>query len=418
MSNVSKKLEKYTLEYCLKKLPTVQHRTGLGGLVFLVEYLRERDDLPSEEVPVATIADDKLVLELTPASLTALFDCLYEPLTVTRTMKSKPNGEFQEVRDDAGNLIHYTYQAERPAGRWLFDQVRQNAEGAIPQGLDPWHRLWQDSLWSIFRGIPATRKVYEASSNRRKIVTEFWKAFEKLDQGKEVSLDIASTIYVGAQAKNAEGLKFSGSPSEVLLLHFAHATAQPYRVVTLDSQGKQNWPGVIWVFLEPDNLQKFVPAFRRHLAGKPVDDILFKTRSRVTLPQEAALSLMIDRDLALSQKDMEPTLVLRGALCTQLEKVGNNINLLAAAYVPYDQYLLRNYDKIVREITSFPLRRLVLKNLLEGNPPYRGLAKLMSYLPMENTLALSGPGVAFSYDSLKLLQQFDLAAATDRNVFN
>ena len=188
--------------------------------------------------------------------------------------------------------------------------------------------------------------------------------------------------------------------------------------MTLDSQGKQNWPGVIWVFLEPDNLQKFVPAFRRHLAGKPVDDILFKTRSRVTLPQEAALSLMIDRDLALSQKDMEPTLVLRGALCTQLEKVGNNINLLAAAYVPYDQYLLRNYDKIVREITSFPLRRLVLKNLLEGNPPYRGLAKLMSYLPMENTLALSGPGVAFSYDSLKLLQQFDLAAATDRNVFN
>ncbi|MCA9776491.1 MAG: type I-MYXAN CRISPR-associated protein Cmx8 [Candidatus Eremiobacteraeota bacterium] len=412
------KLDSYTLEYSLKGLPTVQHRTGLGGLVYLVDYLKEQDQLSPEDLPVVEVQSDKLKITVTPASLTTLFDVLYEPMTVTRTMKSKPKGDFETVTDEAGKVLHYTYQTERPAGRWLFEQIRPKAECAIPEGVDPWHRLWQDSLWSIFRGIPATRKVYEASKNRQKLVSEFWKAFEKLQNGKEADLEIASTIYVGAQAKSAEGLKFSGSPAEVLLLHFAHATAQPYKVVRIDSQGKQHWPGVIWVFLEPDNLQLFAPAFRRHLQGKPVDDPGFRSRSRVTIPQEAALSLMVDQNLSLALKETEQTLVLRGALCTQLEKVGNNINLLAASYVPYDQYLLRNYSKIVQGISSYPLRRLVLQNLLDGHPPFRGLAKLMSYLPVENTLALSGPGIAFSYDSLKLLKEFGLAAASERNVFH
>ena len=403
------KLQSYNIHYKLKSLPTYQHRAGLGGLAFLLDYLRKQE-LPVEERVAVEMTPESLSVEFTPASLKAVFEELYSPQLVTRTSKFKPRGDYtEEVRElpDGKSEKIFKYQDLRPRGRWLYDGLKPDGEpeAAVIAGEDQWHKLWQDTLWQTFRGIPATRKVYEGSVN--KVVTEFWKAFEKREKGNSVTLDIASTIYVGAQNRNPEGIGFEGARDEVLLLHFAHTLAQPYKVVGVDSQGKTTWPGTIWVFPEPGGLPLFISEYKRFLGQKLALDPDFRTRSRVTLPQEAALNLMLDNAIYLGVKDAGQV-GLSGALCTQLNKEGNNINLLAASYVPWDQTLINGYKNVVNTVRSYPLRHLLLTNLLKGRPPYRGAAKLMSYLPKEVALPQSGLGYTLSRDSKAVLDQLSL----------
>jgi CRISPR-associated protein Cmx8 len=398
------KLEEYEINYQLNGLPTLQHKAGLGGLVFLLDYIRDRDDIPDIEKIDYEAKGESLKTTLTPASLQRLFDELYSSLAVTQTTKSKPKGDYTEhERSGAGGKTErvFQYQDDRPKGPWLYERLKPQTADAIPVGEDLWHKLWQDSLWQTFRGIPATRKVFTGSKN--KVVKEFWAAFEKSNAGNPVALEIASTIYVGAQSKSPEGIGFDGSPNEVFLLHFAQVLAQPYKVVGVDSQGKTNWPGVIWVFPEPGNLNFFVSDCKSFLKNKTAQDPLFRERSRVTLPQEAALCLMTDEALHLALKDTGE-MGIKGALCTQLIKEGNNINLLAASYVPRNQKLLNGYKEIVSGVKSYPLRHLLLTNLLKGRPLYKGAAKLLSYLPKDAALPQSGLGYTISRDSKFLLE--------------
>lgn len=392
------KLQEYTIDYNLVSLPTIQHRAGLGGLAVLLEFLREQkvDDRPEFEMEGRSLR-----VTLTPKSLLCLFNLLYEGMLVARTMGSKPKGEYEEIEDESGRKL-YRYRTERPAGRWMFDGYKTGAEQAVPEGFDPWHKLWQDSLWSTFRGIPATRKVYEAESNRAKLADEFWKKFGKASKGDPVLLDIASTIYVGAQAKSAEGLGFEGPVEEVMLLHFAHALAQPYKVMTIDSRGGVNWPGLIWVFPEPADLSSFVHRWPQRMSFKPSNDPNFKSRSRVCVPEEGALFSLNDEALQFAV-DLEGS-SLNGAFCTHLQKVGNNINLRAATYLRYDGALLKEYQGKIKSLRSYPLRALMIKNLLSGYPLTRGVAKLMSYLPIEQCLPFDNSGMAFSGDSRRLLE--------------
>lgn len=398
------KLDEYEINYHSHALPTLQHKAGLGGLAFLLDYIHGRDDIPDEEKAKYVLKSDNLSLTLTPASIQRLFDELYSSLSVTQTTKTKPKGDFTEhERPIAGGKTEkvFKYQDDRPRGAWLYDGLKPKPEEAIAAGEDQWHKLWQDSLWRTFRGIPATRNVFTGSKN--KVVKEFWTAFEKSTQGKPPSLEIASTIYVGAQSKNPEGIGFDGSPSEVFLLHFAQVLAQPYKVVGVDSQGNSTWPGVIWVFPEPGNLRLFVSDCKKFLQNKTAQDPDFRNRSRVTLPQEAALCLMTDEALHLVLKDTGE-MGIKGALCTQLNKEGNNINLLAASYVPRNPKLLNEYKELVAGVKSHPLRHLLLTNLLKGRSLYKGAAKLMSYLPKEAALPQSGLGYSISRDSKFLLE--------------
>lgn len=401
------KLQTYEMNFNIHSLPTLQHKAGLGGLAFLLDFLKDQD-LSDEEKIVADQKVDTLSLKLTPASLQALFEELYASQVVTRSSKFKPRGEYtEEIRELANGKTEkiFKYQDVRPQGRWLYERLKPKPESAVLAGEDEWHKLWQDSLWQTFRGIPATRKVYEGSVN--KVVNEFWKAFEKKQKGKPVTLDIASTIYVGAQSKSPEGIGFEGAPDEVFLLHFAHVLAQPYKVVGIDSQGKTTWPGTIWVFPEPRELPFFISDYQRFLGKKPAQDPEFRNRSRVTLPQEAALNLMMDNALELGLKD-SGEVGLSGALCTQLNKEGNNINLLAASYVPWNRALIDGYKNVVHTTKSYPLRHLFLTNLLKGRSLYRGAAKLLSYLPKEVALPQSGLGNTLSRDSKAVLEQFSL----------
>lgn len=397
------KLKTYDLLFNRHALPTEQHKAGLGGLAFLLRYLEGK-----ELAPEFSLSRDELSVTLTPDTLANLFGELYRNMIVVRSSQSKPQGDYWEETlelNDGKTKKIFKYRDSRPAGRWLFDGPKPGAEEAISDGNDDWHKLWQDSLWQTFRGIPATRKVFDTDAGKKKLVDEFWKAFEKTASGKPATLDIASTIYVGAQAQSPEGIGFEGTPEEVLLLHFAQVLAQPYKVVGVDSQGDTFWPGVIWVFPSPRNLRFFVSDCVGLLAGKKLQDPDFRGRSRVTLPQEAALGMLSDDALGLSLRDAV-TIGIDGALCTHLNKEGNNINLYASTFLPCEQKLISQYKSIVTDIRTYPMRKLCLENLLNGKPLYTGISKLLSYLPKEAALPVAQLGYGISRDCKSLLERF------------
>lgn len=396
------KLKSYELHFNRHALPTVQHKAGLGGLAFLLRYLEGK-----EHAPAFSISRDELSVTLSPTELARVFEELYRNIVVVRTTQNKPQGDYWEETVDLGEgktKKVFKYRDTRPAGRWLFEGLKPGAEEAIVDGTDDWHKLWQDSLWQTFRGIPATRKVFDTEAGKKKLVDEFWKAFEKNESGKPVTLDIASTIYVGAQAQSPEGIGFEGTPDEVFLLHFTQVLAQPYKVVGVNSMGDTYWPGVIWVFPSPRNLKFFVSDCKVFLGGKKLQDPDFRGRSRVTLPQEAALGMLSDDALGLSLREAGQ-IGIDGALCTHLNKEGNNINLYASTFLPSEQKLINQYKSIVAEVKSYPLRKLCLENLLKGKPLYSGVSKLLSYLPKEAAIPVSRLGYTISRDCKSLIER-------------
>ena len=389
---LAKKDQEIKIHYDLRQLPTVQHRAGLGALVFLLESLKRDQKLPAQAYEAG---DTTLDLNLTKESLFTLLDHLYSDVEVTRTMNNKPKGEdFQEVKltlADGKVITKYAYQDRRPAGGWL---------SRCGYG-EEWLTLWQDSIWFTLRAKPASRIIYTGSVV--KLVSDFWKAFDNVDKGKEVALELAGALYIGGRSKSNEEISFDGPPSQVLLLHFAHALAQPFRMIGLDSQGKRTYPGLVWVYPEPRDLIYFEKVMRAYLGGRQetveegVARVNFRSSTRVSMPQEAGLAVL---EMALSSTKTEP---FAGVFCAQLDKQGNNVNLLAVAHIAADRKLIQQYAKLVAPITNYALKKMVLGNLLKGAPLNRGAAKLMSRLPSESTTAGSKDGGAFSRNSQQLL---------------
>lgn len=378
------KLARYTLCYDLATLPTVQHRAGLGGLTFLLRFLEEQARGDDERVDFR-VEGARLTLTLTPPSFLALFEELYRSMTVTRTKTFPSRVEV--------------YQDWRPAGRWLYFDLKPDAEEAILAGEDAWHKLWQDSLWQTFRRIAATRNVFAQS--KAKVVDDFWTAFQERPEGKKPMMEIASTIYVGAQNRNAEGVRFEGDPEEVFLLHFSQVLAQPYRAVGVDSLGRTVWPGTLWVFPDPKDLERFVIDGRALLATKTSRDAAFRDRSRMTMPEEAALGLLAQW---LANTRASGRVSLQGVYCAHLDQQGNSVNLLYSTYLAADRKPIDAYENCVRKMKSFPLRRLLLSNLLNDRPLHKGAAKALVSLPKEIALPQSGMGVAVSFDCKTVLE--------------
>lgn len=390
---MSKETKAITFRYRLRDLPTVQHRAGLGGLAFLLKSLEEDGKFSRD---AWSWSGDGLQLNLTKENLAVLFELLYQGAEVRRQMSGKPKGDFQEIEvqlEGGKTLKKYEYKDQRPAGAWLTK---------VGYGK-PWLELWQDSIWSTLRDKPASRAIYTGSTD--KLVSEFWKAFEAVEKGKSPVLELASALYIGGRSKSSEEVSFDGPPAQVFLLHFAHALAQPFKVVGLDSLGKRTYPGLVWVYPEPRELEGFVVAYRAFLGQCTETDgredgrrVSFYQSTRVVMPQEAGLAVL---EMALSTTR---TNAISGAFCAQLEKQGNNVNLLGVAHIRVNTSLIRDYLTHAAPITNFALRRLVLTNLLSGVPLSQGVAKLLSLLPPEAVLPQTKDGHAFSRSAQTILE--------------
>lgn len=156
------------LTYHLAELPTSQHRAGLVGMVMLVRYMNA---LGTPETDAAVTSIDALgaTFSFTKTGMQRLFDCAYDT-TMGEVSSEKPyknrqkeevrplRVESEEVTDKKGKLVtrtRYFYPKAIPKGAFLAERD--------PTGKDElWIKLWRDMLWSIPRGVPATRQPFEA----------------------------------------------------------------------------------------------------------------------------------------------------------------------------------------------------------------------------------------------------------------
>jgi CRISPR-associated protein Cmx8 len=247
-----------TLDYQLAELPSSQHRAGLAGLVCVIRWLERQPDFQEKTsngtvCKLAHLDDLGASIELNQAGVEALFDEIYAASTEEQErpqlLKNKQKEiisplreEEREVTDKKGKTKTkkvYIYPVVVPAGSFLADPTYdKSVEGK--NGL--WIKLWRDMVWSILRGVPATRKPFEARAEGSygNDAASVWK---QLTQPEDFTVKLPSTYFLGAQESNAENVPFKDRARFQFLLHFWLFAAQIYVPAVVDNEGKRNFAG-------------------------------------------------------------------------------------------------------------------------------------------------------------------------------
>ena len=157
-----------TLEYNLAELPSSQHRAGLAGLVLMVRWLKNEPDKKGV-CEITQIDETSATLEIDQEGLQFLFDKVYaatkEEVGRDAKLKNKAKEEIPPLREEKRTVTDkdgkskektfYIYPQVIPRGAFLVDYDKSE------EGI--WIKLWRNMIWSILRGVPATRRPYDES---------------------------------------------------------------------------------------------------------------------------------------------------------------------------------------------------------------------------------------------------------------
>lgn len=384
------KVGSLTLDYSLSDLPTAQHKAGLAGLILHVRNLKERK--VAKPIPeLVELTSMRAILRLTKPQLQTLFDDLYDARWVEDEVRVKYHNKdpkrVKEVRIEENGKIkkekRFVYDRCEPLGHVLcFYQ----------SGTDnPWVKLWREMLWSVLRAQPKTRVDYETRADGKAVALarKFWEALVKVEQGrtkgKFVTETIAGSVFVGAQADNAERVPFLGRIEHNLLLHFWQWVTPIYvpRVVN----NKDEWPkprGYLLAVPEVSDLkffseliQEFWQGLDRHVTGyRP-------TQALIDLPEEGGLEFLYH--LARRKvKALDISSVLHAVELYHLEKQGNNVRMLVAERLLPDPYVLGEYQRIHGKALNPQFKSLRIRNLLTGKRWHEGAEGVFAAQPFAN----------------------------------
>lgn len=388
------------LEYSLAELPSSQHRSGLAGLVMVVRWL-QRKALPSGCVCRVTRCDARgAAFEFDQAGLRALFDEVYSasyeeqsrdaPLKNPRTKQVVPylRTELVERQDKRtgkpATKEVYVYRVVVPRGSFLLDvdPSRTGENGA-------WIKLWRDMIWSILRGVPATRTPFEARAEHVSAsdATEAW----ELLTGKEAdgSVRLPSTYFIGAMESTAESVPFRDRARFQFLLHYWPLVAQVYVPATIDRDGKSQFKGYAVAVCDVADLQTFCGELEPLLKERGTEMRGYRPREAVVeLALESALDLMrrLSARLAVRKEfDRTSDLVL-GVDVFHLEKRGNNVTLLGSGRVTPRRQMLDEYDRVRAAYSDSTFRTVRIGSVLAERPWHAGFEVIFKALPYERFL--------------------------------
>ena len=352
-----------TLEYDPLSLPTAQHRAGLAGLLLALKSMENKH---LDMTPKATFRDDgTCVLTLTEQSTVALFNYVYE-------------ADLQEV------------QSKKRRSRGKGDKKVPVIAGRPLQGFGMpgiWLDLWRDAIWFTLRGIPKTRKPYEDRAGK-KDTSEGPKAWKSLC-GKKSADKVASCLFLGSQAANAEKIEFLGRAEHNFLLHFWPLASLVYQPVIMDRDGHEKNDGYLFVVPDVVDPKTFAEDYPDLLCNDldPTESPTRRPRDAiVTVPQEGALEFMYH--LARIGKSMVARNVkfrssAAGMEIYHLKKKANNVVLLNTGLIRTDRSLLEDYQNIRKRYIHPLFRRQLVLNLLRGNPWFRGFSSIFDSHPRQ-----------------------------------
>lgn len=241
--------ESLSLEYNLAELPSSQHRAGLAGLVLMVEWHNDNPDKKGV-CEMTHLSETGATLQIDQEGLQSLFDKVYaasieyherdKVIKNSRTKEIIPYKDTIEkdvISDKTGKSekkTFYIYPQVIPRGAFLVDyDPTSDGDNGI------WIKLWRNMIWSILRGVPATRRPYDERSEGE-FTEDADKVWQELNRPGDYTVELPSTYFIGAQASNAENVPFKDRARFQFLLHFWSFVAQIYVPITWNFDRKTN----------------------------------------------------------------------------------------------------------------------------------------------------------------------------------
>jgi CRISPR-associated protein Cmx8 len=414
-------IELLTLNYQLAELPSSQHRAGLAGVALIYRWLKRNPNFQAKladgTICQLTESSEGATLEINQAGLEALFNEAYGATSeLSRDTKIRTNKKGEEIQpaeiheedvldknnqpkiDKTTGEIQkkktYCYPVAIPKGSFLADtQYDKSSDGK--DGV--WIKLWRDVVWSILRGVPTTRKPFEARAEGE-YKEDAAKVWQELIQPETFAVDLPSTYFLGAQSANAETVPFKDRARYQLLLHFWLFASQIYvpQVFKIDRGKESKEVGekrefVGYAIAIPDvaNLKRFCDRFLKLLGDRGVEKSGYRPRDAVVdLAVESALDMMSrlsDRLIAKTGEQSTATTIL-GVDVIHTEKQGNNVRVLSSTRIDPDEPAIDKYNQIKKNYWNPLFRRQRLINLVRSQPWYMGFDALLCTIPYEQSI--------------------------------
>ncbi|MEM9007457.1 MAG: type I-MYXAN CRISPR-associated protein Cmx8 [Cyanobacteria bacterium P01_F01_bin.86] len=402
--NNKPQIDSLTLDYQLAELPSSQHRAGLAGLVCIIRWLERQPDFKEKTAngtlcKLTRLDDLGASIALNQAGVEALFNEIYAASTEEQErpqpLKNKQKEVIPPLREEERDVTDkkgktktkkfYIYPVVVPAGSFLADPAYdKSVEGK--NGL--WVKLWRDMVWSILRGVPATRKPFEARAEGRygDDATNVWK---QLTQPEDYTVDLPSTYFLGAQSSNAENVPFKDRARLQFLLHFWLYAAQIYVPAVVDNEGKRNFSGYALAIPDVAKLEWFCDELPEILSDRSTEKSGYRPRDAVVdLAVASGLDVMKrlrDRLQQTTGEQLSEQLVF-GIDVIHTEKQGNNIRVLSSTRLDPEEAMLDQYAQIRDGFWSPLFRKQCLLNLVNDKPWYMEFDGLLCTLPYERTI--------------------------------
>ena len=392
--------ETLTIEYNLAELPSSQHRAGLAGLVLMTQWLQKEPEKKGV-CQITNLNETSATLGIDKEGLQFLFDKTYaaaaEEFETNKLFKNKakeivpPLREIEREETDKNGKTKmktfYVYPQVIPHGAFLVDYDR--SENKI------WMKLWRNMIWSILRGVPATRRPYNERAEGE-FTDDADKVWDELNRPADYTVELPSTYFIGAQASNAEDVGFKDRARFQFLLHFWSFVAQIYvpLVWNYDRKIKRESPqdvGYSLVIPDVANLEAFCEEMPFVLKDRQNDVFGYRPKdSVVDIAAEGGLDLLnkINQRLATKVNRNIEDLVL-GIDVVHLEKQGNNIRLWATNRIDPNLLHIDRYANAKQKFKNQMFRKRVILNILNEKEWLYGFDSLLSKKDSEQTIGNS-----------------------------
>ncbi len=395
-------MKELTLNYNLYDLPSAQHKAGLAGLLVLIETMRRRGIEPLPEA--RCIGEYQAELVFTEKSMQAVCDDLYDADFVEMSSKSKWPGKAPKRIEDIQVIKDGKEKKEK---RYIYDGVQpkgQFLQTLFPDADGVWVKTWRDMLWGVLRAQPKTRGVYEERANRKpsseavKIFKALSKCLTAAPKDKQTTEGIAGTVFIGAQASNAELVSFTGIPTDNFLLHFWPIVSLIFIPRSFSVERSKDratsikWDDYGFALAVPEisHLQLFID---------DIMDILqqLEVKTVGNRPAQAFIDLTVESGLEylyhLAQRRLKKHGVLDSASSVEIYHVqrrDKSVRMLLAERLLSDSAILEKYEKIRSQRLSPIYKKLYLNNMLQKKPWYAGAADLAATHPAELIISKAG----------------------------
>jgi CRISPR-associated protein Cmx8 len=359
----------------------------------MVDWVR-RKKLPAGAVcEVVQRGPAGATVRLNERGVAALFDEVYAAeWTETFEAKERKNKktkkpippkriEKREVKGRDGKESiekRFVYDSVVPKGAFLADKDR--SEGKL------WTKLWRDMLWSTLRGVPATRRPYEARADKA-TCRDSAEAWEQLGTPDD-TVELPSTYYVGAMAHSAELVPFRDAARLQFLLHCWPFASQVYQPAMLDNDGESQFVGYAVAIPDVSDLATFCEELPCILEARGSEPRAYRPREAVIeVVAEGALDLLcrVRRRLAARAARASTSDLVLGVDVIHLTKRGNNVVVLGAARVEPSGELLDEYERVAKAYRSDLFRATRLRNVVERRTWFAGFDALFETRPRSLT---------------------------------